>query len=155
MSTSSSNQTVFVLGGTGRTGSSVVNGLLEAKKYVRLSVGLEIQLQNEFDLPFPQNVIVGVRPSSLSKPEVSKLRERGVEIRAIELSDSPAELDAALKGVDTVVSTTYFTEIDKQVYLVDAAKRVGVKRFVPDDWATPCVRGVWKFYEQVRVERDC
>jgi len=133
MSTSSSNQTVFVLGGTGRTGSSVVNGLLEAKKY---------------------NVIVGVRPSSLSKPEVSKLRERGVEIRAVELSDSPAELDAALKGVDTVVSTTYFAEIDKQVYLADAAKRVGVKRFVPDDWATPCVRGVRKFYDQKAAIQD-
>jgi len=133
MSTLSSKQTVFVLGGTGVTGSSVVNGLLEAGKY---------------------NVIAGVRPTSLSKPEVSKLRERGVEIRAIELSNSPAELDAALKGVDTVISTTYFTEIDKQVHLADAAKRVGVKRFVPDDWATPCVRGVRGFYDQKGAIQD-
>ncbi|KLO11907.1 NAD(P)-binding protein [Schizopora paradoxa] len=133
MSSPSSKHTVFVLGGTGTTGSSVVNGLLEAGKY---------------------HVIVGVRSSSLEKPEVSKLRERGVEIRAIELTFPPAELDAALKGVDTVISTTYYTEIDKQVPLADAAKRVGVKRFVPDDWATPCVRGVRKFYDQKGAIQD-
>lgn len=79
-----------------------------------------------------------------------KLGERGVEIRAIELSNTPSQLDAALKGVDTVISTTFYTEIDKQVHLADAAKRVGVMRFIPDDWASPCVRGVRKLYDQVR-----
>ncbi len=82
---------------------------------------------------------------------MSKLREHGVEIRAIELSNSPAELDAVLKGVDTVISTTFITEIDKQVRLADAAKRVGVKRFIPNDWATPCVRGLRKMFDQVRT----
>lgn len=85
---------------------------------------------------------------------MSKLQERGVEIRAVELSDTPAELDAALKGVDTVLVTTFFTEIGKQVHLADAAKRVGVKRFVPNDWATPCVRGVRKMYDQVRDDSE-
>ncbi|KLO11918.1 NAD(P)-binding protein [Schizopora paradoxa] len=133
MSSPSSKQTVFVLGGTGTTGSSVVEGLLESGKY---------------------NVVVGVRPVSISKPEVNELRERGVEIRAIELSNAPHELDAALKGVDTVVSTTFYTEIDKQVHLADAAKRVGVKRFIPDDWASPCVRGVRRLYDEKAVIQD-
>jgi len=132
-SSSISKHTVFVLGGTGTTGSSIVEGLLESGKY---------------------NVIVGIRPASLSKPQVSKLRERGVEIRAIELSNPPAELDAALKGVETVISTTFYTEIDNQVHLADAAKRVGVKRFIPDDWASPCRRGVRKLYDQKAVVQD-
>jgi len=101
-----------------------------------------------------QDVIVGVRPTSLSKPEVSKLRGRGVEVRAIELTNPPAELDAALKGVDTVISTTFYTEIDNQVHLADAAKRVGVRRFIPDDWGTPCVRGVRKLYDQKGAVQD-
>lgn len=94
---------------------------------------------------------MGVRRTSLSKPEVSKLRELGVEIRAVELTDSPAELDSALKGVNTVISTTVSIDVHKQVQLADAAKRVGVKRFIPDDWATPCVRGVRKLYDEVRL----
>jgi len=126
--------TVFVLGGTGTTGTSVVNGLLDSGKF---------------------SVIVGVRPASLSKPEVSKLQERGVEIRAIELAaDSSEAIDAALKGVDIVISTIFLGAIDKQVFLADAAKRVGVKRFVPCDWASCCVRGVRKLYDQKAAVQD-
>ena len=62
---------------------------------------------------------------------------------------SPTELDAALKGVDTLICTTHYSEIDKQLPLVDAAKRVGVKRFIPNDWASPCVRGVMRLHDQV------
>ena len=85
----------------------------------------------------------------MSKPEVAKLQERGVEFRPIELSDPQSHLEATLQGVDVVVSTTYHTEINKQVFLADAAKRAGVKRFIPDDWATPCERGVRKLFDQV------
>ncbi len=98
-----------------------------------------------------QNVIVGVRPASLSKPEVSELRARGVEIRVVELAGSPTELDTALKGVDTVIFATSLKVMDKQMPLADAAKRVGVKRFVPNDWASPCVRGVRKLFDRVRI----
>ncbi|KLO11935.1 NAD(P)-binding protein [Schizopora paradoxa] len=131
---SASKPTVFVLGGTGTTGTSVVNGLLDSGKY---------------------NVIVGVRPASLSKPAVSKLKERGVEIRAVELTADGAEaIDAALKGVDIVVSTIFLGAIDKQVYLADAAKRVGVRRFVPCDWASCCVRGVRKLFDEKAAIQD-
>lgn len=149
MSTSSSKHTVFVLGGTGTTGSSVVNGLLNAGKYVRHPFDLLFHTRLRLIFASLKHVIVGVRPLSFEKPEVSKLRERGVGIRAVELTSTQAELDAALKGVDTVICTTHFTEIDKQASLVDAAKRAGVKRFAPDDWASPCVRGVMKVHDQV------
>lgn len=96
-----------------------------------------------------QHVIAGVRPSSLSKPEVLKLKDRGVEIRSFDLDSPPAELDAALKGSDTVIFAMTFDASDKQPRVADAAKRVGVKRFIPDDWATPCERGVRKMYDQV------
>lgn len=125
---------VFVLGGTGTTGSSIVDGLLEAGKY---------------------RIILGVRPTSLSKPKVSEFRERGVEIRAIDLDDPTADaLDAALKGADIVISTMIFSEVEKQIPLIDAAKRAGVKRFIPSDWAPPCVRGVRRLYDQKAAVQD-
>jgi len=133
MTTTASKLTVFILGGTGTTGSSLVDGLLESGKY---------------------SVIVGVRPPSLSKPEISKLRERGVEVRAMDLSDAPEALDTTLKGVDVVISSMTYTEIEKQYPLIDAAKRVGVKRFVPDDWASACKRGVRRLYDQKAAVQD-
>ncbi|KLO11922.1 NAD(P)-binding protein [Schizopora paradoxa] len=133
MSNSSSKQTVFVLGGTGKTGASIVNGLLESDKY---------------------NVTLGVRPASLSKPEVLDFQKRGAEVRAVELTDAPDTLDAVLKGVDTVIFAAVFSEIDKQTLWADASKRAGVKRFIPDDWATPCVRGVRKLFDQKAAVQD-
>ena len=98
-----------------------------------------------------QHVIAGVRPSSLSKPSVLKLHERGVEIRSVDvLKDDVTQLEAAFKGVDTLISTLVYSQIDSQFKVVDAAKLADVKRFVPDDWGTACVRGVRKLYDQVR-----
>jgi len=96
-----------------------------------------------------------VRPASLSKPVVSELQKRGVEIRTIDVAtDAVPELAAAFEGADTVISTLYFTEIDREVKLADAAKLAGVKRFVTNDWATACVRGVMKIYDQKATVQD-
>ncbi|KLO11934.1 NAD-binding protein [Schizopora paradoxa] len=125
---------VLVIGATGATGTSVVDGLLDSKKY---------------------HVIAGVRPSSLSKPAVSKLRERGVEIRSVDVSaDDVAQLGAAFQGVDILISTLVYSEIDSQIKVADAAKLAGVKRFVPDDWGTASVRGVRKLYDQKAKIQD-
>lgn len=53
--------------------------------------------------------------------------------------------------MDVVISTGpgHEDEVNKQKIIADAAKRAGVKRFIPNDWATPCVRGVRKQYDQV------
>ncbi len=67
----------------------------------------------------------------------------------MDLGDAPEALDAALRGTDIVISSTNYSEVHKQVPLVDAAKRVGVERFIPDDWAPVCVRGVRRLYDQV------
>ena len=85
------------------------------------------------------------------KPAVSKLRERGVEIRSIDVSaDDIVKLQEAFQGIDTVIVTLIFTEIDTQPKLADAAKLAGVKRFITDDWGTACVPGVMKLYDKVR-----
>ena len=65
------------------------------------------------------------------------------------------EIAEYLKGVDTVISTLVFTQLDLQRPLIHAAKKAGVQRFVPDDWATPCVRGVRAFYDQVSFSETC
>ncbi|KAL5514250.1 hypothetical protein ACEPAG_2338 [Sanghuangporus baumii] len=127
-------QSVLVIGATGTTGSSIVNGLLDSGSFT---------------------VIAGVRPSSAEKPEVKALKARGIEIRIIDLDlwivDQIAE---QLKGLDTVISALYLTAIPRQKLLADACKKAAVKRFVPDDWATACVRGVRSYHDQKLAIHD-
>ena len=97
-------------------------------------------------------MVAGVRPSSASKPAVSELKSRGVEIRLLDLENGPAEeREKALLGVDIVISTIEWTQLHLQKPLIDAAKKAGVKRFIPCDWGTSCVRGVRKVYDEVRL----
>jgi NmrA-like family len=51
-----------------------------------------------------------------------------------------------------VISTVAYKPdvILDQKKLVDAAKRTGVKRFIPSDWATPGLPGVRKLFDDVR-----
>ncbi|OCB85052.1 NAD-binding protein [Sanghuangporus baumii] len=127
-------QSVLVIGATGATGSSIVDGLLESGNFA---------------------VIAGVRPSSAEKPEVEALKSRGVEIRIIDLDHwTVDQIAEQLKGVDTVISAVYFTAIPGQKLLADACKKADVKRFVPDDWATACVRGVRSFHDQKLAIHD-
>ncbi|KAL5521733.1 hypothetical protein ACEPAF_2481 [Sanghuangporus sanghuang] len=127
-------QSVIVIGATGVTGSSIVTGLLENGSFV---------------------VVAGTRPSPATKPQVEALKARGVEIRIIDLENwTVDQIAESLNGVDTVISTIFFAEIPRQKLLVDACKKAGVKRFVPDDWATACVRGVRQLYDQKLAIRD-
>ncbi|KAH9925918.1 NAD-P-binding protein [Epithele typhae] len=112
---------VLILGPAGHTGDSIVEGLLESGNY---------------------RVAGLVRPSSLTKPSTEKLRQRGVEIRAGDLKDSMADLKKHLEGVDIVVSCILAMVVLDQKDLIRAAKEVGVKRFIPCDWATPGQRGI-------------
>jgi hypothetical protein len=80
------------------------------------------------------------------------LRDLGVEIRISDFqTDTPAELDEALKGADVVISTCYYTAIPDQIRLVDSAKRVGAKRFIPCDWGTSSPRGIMDLHDTVNV----
>ena len=49
-----------------------------------------------------------------------------------------------------VISALHVSEIPNQKVLVDAAKRAGVKRFIPSDWCNACVPGVMDLYDNVR-----
>ncbi|KAL5495816.1 hypothetical protein ACEPAI_1280 [Sanghuangporus weigelae] len=128
-------QSVLIIGATGITGSSIVNGLLEDS--------------GNF------HVIAAVRPSSTSKPQVGDFKSRGVEIRILYLENrSVDQIAEPFQGVDIVISTIYITEILRQKVLVDACKKAGVKRFIPDDWAIPSIRGVRKLGDEKLVIRD-
>ncbi|KAL1845783.1 hypothetical protein Plec18167_004976 [Paecilomyces lecythidis] len=103
-------QTVLLLGATGETGSSILEGLLEANQF---------------------NVEILVRPSSAEKPAVKKIVSRGVRLRVAELGAPADELAKVLSGVDILVSAIGPQDCLQQKVLVKAAKDANVERFVP------------------------
>ncbi|CAJ2500719.1 Uu.00g035720.m01.CDS01 [Anthostomella pinea] len=101
---------VGIVGAGGETGGSIVNGLLEA---------------GDFD------VVALVRPASASKPANTALKQRGVEIRPIDLSGSQDAMVDALKDLEVVISAVSAGEQLAQIPLATATKAAGVKRFLP------------------------
>jgi len=80
---------------------------------------------------------------------VLNYQSRGAQIRHIDLVGATADsLKDSLAGIDTVVCALTWDKLSLQWPLIDAAKAAGVKRFVPTDWGTPCVRGVRALFEQ-------
>ncbi|EXL80368.1 hypothetical protein FOPG_06005 [Fusarium oxysporum f. sp. conglutinans race 2 54008] len=113
---------IAIVGATGETGGSIVDGLL----------GSESQFE----------ITALVRPSSVEKPATITLKERGIKIVPIDLGGNHDELVAALEGIDTVISAIHFQSLDDEIPLSNAAKRAGVKRYVPCFFATIAPRGV-------------
>ncbi|KAL2823435.1 hypothetical protein BDW59DRAFT_148615 [Aspergillus cavernicola] len=108
-------QTVLLLGATGSTGGSILEGLLSAGHY-------DIQIL--------------VRPSSVTKDSVKKLVERGIKVRVSDLDASESNLASVLTGIDTFISAIGPRSLLQQKTLVRAAKTAGVKRFIPCAWIT-------------------
>ncbi|KAJ1565234.1 hypothetical protein HK405_012858 [Cladochytrium tenue] len=108
---------VTLVGATGETGSSILDGLLESQNPKFLVTAL-------------------VRPASATKPAVEALTARGVAVVPVELTGPQDALVAALSGQDIVVSAITATSIADQIPLVDAAKRANVQRFVPCDFSS-------------------
>ncbi|KAJ7214931.1 hypothetical protein GGX14DRAFT_609778 [Mycena pura] len=104
-------QTVLLLGATGETGGSILDGLLADP--------------NSF------HVEALVRPSSAKKPEVKKLSERGVKIRLADIGGALDDLVEALAGADVLISAIDAGGQLAQLQLATAAKQAGVQRFVP------------------------
>jgi hypothetical protein len=75
-----------------------------------------------------------VQPSSAGKPAVKALAARGLPIVIGDLAGDVDELAKALEGFDTVISAIHVHHLMAQLVLVDAAKKAGVKRFVPCDF---------------------
>ncbi|KAK1512437.1 uncharacterized protein CCOS01_14677 [Colletotrichum costaricense] len=108
---------VALIGGTGETGSIIVNALLES------------------DIP-ALKIIAIVRPASERKPDVVALEKRGVAVAVVDLEGPRAELVDVLEGADVLISTIHVSALGSQIPLADAAKAAGVKRFVPCFFAT-------------------
>ncbi|OGM47926.1 hypothetical protein ABOM_002734 [Aspergillus bombycis] len=106
----STKEKVLLLGATGATGGSILDGLLEA---------------NQFD------VEVLVRPSSVEKPSVQQIKDRGIPLRVSDLNVSEKELVSTLQGIDILISAIGPHDLLQQKTLVKAAKSAGIKRFIP------------------------
>lgn len=77
-----------------------------------------------------------IRQSSLKKPEVLALQEKGVNVVSADLSAPENELAQLLHGMDTVISAISASGLSAQISLANAAKIAGVKRFLPCCYAT-------------------
>ncbi|TBU43861.1 NAD(P)-binding protein [Dichomitus squalens] len=100
---------VLVVGATGRTGGTIVQGLLASGNF---------------------RVATLVRKASLSSPTTEALRTAGVEVRVGDMKDSIEILSLALKGVDILISAVAGALVLDQKGLLSAAKTVGVQRGV-------------------------
>ncbi|KNG81811.1 isoflavone reductase family protein [Aspergillus nomiae NRRL 13137] len=114
------SQRVLLLGATGQTGSSILNGLLEHGGY---------------------EVAALVRPSSAETPKVKAVAERDVKIIAADITGPVDELANILRGFDVVISAIDALSMHLQENLVTAAKQADVKRFVPCSFITVCPPG--------------
>ncbi|KAF4420152.1 hypothetical protein F53441_14397 [Fusarium austroafricanum] len=119
---------VAIVGATGVTGGSIVDGLFAS--------------DTQFD------ITALVRPSSVEKPAAIKLKERGIKIIPIELQDNHEKLVAALNGIDVVISAIHYQSIGDEIPLSNAAKEAGVKRYVPCFFATIAPRGVMLHHDR-------
>ncbi|EME46010.1 hypothetical protein DOTSEDRAFT_126111 [Dothistroma septosporum NZE10] len=103
---------VGVVGASGETGSSIVNGLLEAGNF---------------------EIIALTRPTSISKPFNLALASRGIIIREQDLSatSDPASLIPAISDLTIIISSIAPLDQAAQIPLATAAKAAGIKRFIP------------------------
>ncbi|KAH9925896.1 NAD-P-binding protein [Epithele typhae] len=129
----SSKPLVLVLGATGFTGGSIVQGLLQAGTF---------------------NVAAMIRSESLSKPQTEALRTAGVEIRTGDIYDGVEKLKQTLEGVEIVISSVVAYCISDQKDLIRAAKEVGVKRVIPCDFASPGAKGVREIHDRKLAIRE-
>ncbi|KAA8645441.1 uncharacterized protein ATNIH1004_006860 [Aspergillus tanneri] len=112
---------VILLGATGTTGGSIINGLLEDGGF---------------------HVSVLVRLSSSSKPAVKSLRDRNVDICIADITtDNFESIVDILTRFDIVISAIGADAQLCQLRLIDAAKVAGVKRFVPCGFITVAPAG--------------
>lgn len=82
----------------------------------------------------PKVVTALLRPATVGGEAATALEKRGVRIVPTDL-EGPAEgLAAAVEGQDVVISAIRAFDLLKQIPLIDAAKKAGVKRFVPCDF---------------------
>ncbi|KAL2890665.1 isoflavone reductase family protein [Ceratocystis lukuohia] len=114
--------TVAVIGATGKTGRSVVQGLIESQTHF--------------------NVISLTRTGSIESPANQGLATQGVRIIGYDLDGPRQKLVDALRGVDALISCITWEHLHHQLPWIEAAKEAGIKRFVPSEWVGPATKGV-------------
>ncbi|KAI0706011.1 NAD-P-binding protein [Cerioporus squamosus] len=112
---------VLVLGATGHTGQSIVDGLVKSGNF---------------------RVAALVRAQTVTKPITDKLKASGVEIRVGTLTDEYEKLKEYVRGVSVLISAVNARVVGQQLEIFRAAKEAGVERVIPCDWATPGEKGV-------------
>ncbi|KAH8824181.1 hypothetical protein DL96DRAFT_1467778 [Flagelloscypha sp. PMI_526] len=105
-------ETILLVGATGYAGRKVAKALVDSQNF---------------------NVHALVRSASLTKPLVEELRDSGVTIHPGDIAtDGSEQLENVLKGVDIFISMVL--PVVDQRPLILAAKKAGVKRFVPSEF---------------------
>ncbi|OHW95897.1 isoflavone reductase family protein [Colletotrichum incanum] len=119
---------VAVVGASGETGRSIVNGLIAST--------------TQFDITAVS------REKSLECSNNEELRKLGVQVVAADLTGPEDDLVRVLEGADVVVSSVTASVLLDQIPLANASKKAGVGRFVPCSFATACPPvGVMKLRE--------
>ena len=111
---------VLLVGGTGMLGGKIARALLAKEA----AVDLRVLARKSGD-------------GDKAAAALSDLKAQGATVVEGDLTD-PGSLDAATKGIDVVVSAVQGGDdiiIDGQVALAEAAKRNGVRRIIPSDFA--------------------
>lgn len=112
--------TIAIIGATGQTGRSIVDGLLSS--------------ETSPSIP-PANIISLTRPTSVSNAANTALSSLGLTIRPFSMTSSHETLVSSLKGVDVLISCMSGAEEQlQQIPLANAAKEAGVGRFIPSAW---------------------
>ncbi|KAF6815967.1 isoflavone reductase family protein [Colletotrichum sojae] len=105
---------VTIVGATGETGRSVTDAFLESGSF---------------------EITALARPSSVNNQKYNTLQARGVKVVGVELTGPENDLVAALSGIEVLISTLPHAAFADQIPLAKAAKKAGVKRFVPSEFA--------------------
>ncbi|KAF4835058.1 Isoflavone reductase-like protein [Colletotrichum tropicale] len=108
---------VSIIGATGETGQSIIDGLLKST-------------EPKYD------ITALTRPASLQKPEVLDLQKKGIHIIAADLEGPEDALTEILKGTDVMISAINAGNLMAQIPLINASKAAGVGRFIPCFFAT-------------------
>lgn len=102
-----------------------------------------------------QDVIALVRPASIHKPAIQRLGDKGIQIRKCDLKAPEEHLIEALAEIDVVISCVGPAEQQDQIPLAKAAKKAGVKRFIPCGFITVAPPGgVMWLRDEVRSENQ-
>ncbi|KEF53093.1 uncharacterized protein A1O9_11001 [Exophiala aquamarina CBS 119918] len=112
---------VGLLGASGETGSSILKGLTADANF---------------------DIVAFARPESLSKPANVALRDKGIQLRALDLEGPKAAMVMALKDIAILISAIGPRDQLAQLPLATAAKTAGVKRFIPCGYSTVMPVGV-------------